>query len=94
MGAVPIEAECDLLRANLALALACEMAVCADPSLGLGYWGEGIRYDQNCAAGVFAGHGRYDLGVGGEGFGIFRVNDEIDQRGAGLGVIAGFPEMA
>ena len=94
MGAVAIEAECDLLGANLALAFACEMAVCADPGLGFGYGGEGIRHDQNCPAGVFAGHRRDDFSVGGEGFGIFRVNDEIDQRGAGLGVITGFPKMA
>ena len=92
MGAVPIKSECDLFGANLALAFAREMAVGADPSLGFGYWGEGIRYDQNRAAGVFAGDGRYDLGVGRERVGIFGVNDEIDQRGAGLGVITRLPE--
>lgn len=93
MGAVAIESEGDLFGANLSLSFAREMAVGADPGFGFGNRRVGVGHDQNRTAGMLAGDGRDDFGVGGEGFRVFRVNDEIDQRGAGLGIIAGFPEM-
>ena len=92
-GAVAVEAEGDLLGANLA-PLAGHVAVGVDPGFRAGFLRAGVRDDEDGAAGVLAGDGGDERGVGGGGAGVLGVDDEVDEGGAGLGVVAGLPEFA
>ena len=78
-GAVAVEAEGDLLRADLTLTFSLQVAMRTDPGLGFGFLRIGLGQDQDRPARVLTSDGRDHLRVGGEGGFLFGVDDEIDE---------------
>lgn len=78
-GGAAIEAEGDLFRADFLGSARVQVAMGGDPGVDGGFGGVGVALDEKGAEGVFGGEGSEQGGVGGNGFGGFAVDGEVDQ---------------